>query len=125
MKKIVTLLLLTFFLQDISAETIYFKCEGKDYINYHNNQRGYFKKGEYIKSLVINKESKKVSWGGADLKYIPDYDEDGIYEFYTEDYAYDLRFNVVTLLLKETFDSPLTNWHSRVEYLCEKTMPAL
>ena len=125
MKKITAFLLLTFSLQDISAATIYFKCEGKDYMNFHDEQMGYFKKGEYIKSLIINKESKKVSWGQYELKYTPDLNEDGIYEFYTEDFAYELYFNAITLVLDERYKNPYTDWHSKVEYLCEKTTPSL
>ena len=124
MKKITTFLLLTFSLQDISATTIYFKCEGKNYMNFHDEQRGYFKKGELIKSLIVDKESKKVSWESSELEYTPDSNKDGIYEFYTNDFRYDLFFNAVTLKLIENFNPP-SEFSSRVEYLCKKTLPSL
>ena len=128
MKKITTCLLLTFFFQNVIADPVYFKCEGKDYLNYHDKQRGYLEKGEVIKSLVVDKESKKVTWAGSsgsfELKYTPDLNEDGIYEFYTEDFVFDLSFNAISLLLVEVFN-PDSSWHSKVEYLCKKTLPSL
>ena len=122
MKKITTLLLLTFFLQDISAAPLYFKCEGKEITV--GIQKENFKSGEHIESLIVNKESKKVLWGGSELKYVPDGNEDGIYEFYSEDYIYDLDFNAITLVLEET-KKTLSGSRLEIKYLCEKTTPSL
>ena len=124
MKKITTCLLLTFFFQNVIADPVYFKCEGKHYIYYHTDKNGYFKKGELIKSLIVDKESKKVSWESSELEYTPDSNKDGIYEFYTNDFRYDLFFNAVTLKLIENFNPP-SEFSSRVEYLCKKTLPSL
>lgn len=119
------LLLLFFYIQYISAVPVYFNCEAKTYTNYTKGEWGDYSDGDLIKSLIVDKESKKVNWDSTELIFVPDFNEDGIFQFYNSGKnEYDLRFNFVTLSLDETHRNSLLNSHLARTYVCNKTVPA-
>ena len=131
MKNSLLTLLISFASTNILGDVSHFKCEAKD--SYIKDQKGYhplpYKKGEHFESLIINRQTKLVSWKARTFDFVEDFNKDSIYEIRESSdlLSINIRFNAVTGMLDEdtySYSSPgklrLTTY---LKFECKKTTP--
>ena len=99
--------ILIFFLISLNIfsqpESIFLSCDTKSMsMDFKETQE--FQKNERVIGLEINRGEGVVVWGNKKIDFVEDYNEDNIYELYTNDEfsSTDIDFNRVTGRLEET-----------------------